>query len=232
MIVAKPESELRLVTQPDHARIAAEILSLWCADGVPDHPRRDELLFAVREHDNGWQEADAAPRIDPSSGRPYTFYEIPGEMRIEIWRRCVRRCADGRPWPALLIATHADRLHRDRRGRPDWEEYFGELDQLLEELRARAEVEGLGADALETDYRWLRLADNLSLTACGAELDGSSARREPDRLVLDPFPFAGTTTFTIPCRHIPDRRYESDSDLTIELASAHWTNFKVRFAPE
>src|SRR5262249_53740757 len=65
--------ELRLVTQPDHAHLSGELLSLWRADGLPAHPRRAETLFAGREHDNGWREADAAPRWDAAAGRPRDF---------------------------------------------------------------------------------------------------------------------------------------------------------------
>ena len=70
VIVVDKGDLLRVITQPDHARFAAELLSLWRADGLPEHPRREQLLFAVREHDNGWREADAAPWVDPATQKP------------------------------------------------------------------------------------------------------------------------------------------------------------------
>ena len=83
MIVATAGHQLQIVTQGDHARFAAELLSLWRADDLPEHPRRDDLLFAVREHDNGWLEADAAPRVDRATGRPHGFETIPIAPRQE-----------------------------------------------------------------------------------------------------------------------------------------------------
>lgn len=232
MIVAEAAAGLRIVTQPDHARIAAELLSLWRREGLPDHPRRADLLFAVREHDNGWQEADAAPRIDPSGGRPYGFREVPAESRIEIWQRAVGRHREAHPYPALLIATHADRLHHDRRPESTWSAFFERLDRLAEEL---LESSGATLEQLEEDYRWLRLADHLSLLACGdgsqLELGPWRARRDEDQILLAPFPFAGSTTFSVPCREIPNRPYESDTDLTIELATARWQSHKIRLTP-
>jgi hypothetical protein len=222
-----------MITQPDHARIAGELLSLWRADGVPDLPRREDLLFAAREHDNGWQEADAAPRIDPHSSKPYGFRDLPDPLRLEIWQRGVERNVDDQPYAALLIAAHADHLHRDRRGAASWQPFFTRLDELTEELLQRT---GTAPAELEADYQWLRLVDSLSLVACGDSpelaIDRWSAHREPDRVRLQPFPFAGATTFSIPCRHIPDRPYESDTDLTVELATAHWTQVKVRLTPD
>lgn len=232
MIVTKPAAALRLVTQPDHARVAAELLSLWREDGLPEHPRREELLFAAREHDNGWQETDAAPRIDPASGRPYGFRELPARLRIDLWARGVERHLAEHRYPALLIATHADRIHSDRRGQPDWQAFFDQLDRLIEELQQSS---GATPEELADDYRWLRLADQLSLVACGdnpaLDLDGRKASRQDGRILLDPFPFAGATTFTVPSREIPDRPYGSDTDLTVELATARWTSFKVQLAP-
>ncbi|HEX2162583.1 MAG TPA: DUF3891 family protein, partial [Thermoanaerobaculia bacterium] len=76
MIVYDEGEAWRVVTQPDHARFAGELVALWRAHGVPEHPRRDDLLFAVREHDNGWREEDAAPSWNAAAGRPHDFLSL------------------------------------------------------------------------------------------------------------------------------------------------------------
>ena len=53
MIVFREGDRLRLVTQPDHAAFAADLLSLFRLPDLVDHPRRADLLRAVRLHDNG-----------------------------------------------------------------------------------------------------------------------------------------------------------------------------------
>lgn len=241
MIVARDGEALRVVTQHDHARLAEEILALWRADALPGHPRRAEILFAVREHDNGWREADSAPRADPETGRPRDFSSMPRDVRFEIWLRGAARHARERPWTALLIAHHALALHRDRRGDETWDESFFEpLDERYAELMDRLE-EGTEA-AVEADYRYLDVADALSLVACG-RWDGPGrlrgyrwSRRDggpgvDDTLELDPFPLAGATTFQVACRRIPDRSYRGDADLGAELAGVRWSRFRVRLTP-
>jgi hypothetical protein len=232
MIVVDEEDAFFLVTQPDHARFSGELLALWRADGLPAHPRRDDLLFAAREHDNGWREADAAPRWDAARGRPHDFTSLPAADRVEISERGVARYAGSRPYAALLVVRHALQLFGERRGEPVWERLFALLDELEAELFATT---GAGEEEVAADYRFLDLADLASLAACGRWQEpfhryGASGRPAPGRLVLDPFPLAGTTTFAIPCRRVPRRDYAGDAELGGELAAARWERWLVKVA--
>lgn len=225
------DGRLRLITQPDHAHLAGEILSLWRADFLPEHPRREELLFAVREHDNGWREADSAPRVDPATGRPMDFLSVPDSLRQEIWRRGVERYRESRPYPAALIAEHALSLfgRAEGEGWPELLEKFKKnQDESLERsIRSR--------EVLESDYAWLRLADDLSLWICTGRPDlerpGRRGRRVGDAWELHPFPFAGATTFQIPCRHLRKGVYPGDASLAVAAATARWEEVPVRLRP-
>lgn len=234
MIVSEDGDRLLLVTQPDHARFAAELLSLWRTGGLPGHPRRAELLFAVREHDNGWRETDAAPHCNRETGRPHDFLSLPREERIELWERGVSRFAGEHPDAALLIVRHALNLHESRRGQEGWEAFLDRLEELRRDL---LETTGMPEEDLEADYRWLDLADLLSLTACSrrpvlVERYGFRALLEAGgTLRLDPFPLAGATAFRVPCRRIDARPCRGDADLGGELAAARWEDLPVRVAP-
>ena len=229
MIVVEEPGELLLVTQPDHAGFAAQLLSLWRLPELSEHPRREALLVAVREHDNGWREADAAPRVDPGSGRPYDFRTLADEHRREIWRRGVRRYATEDPYVALLAVRHSWEMHHDRAA-PGWAVFLEELDALREELVAAVAID---ADELARDYAWLSLADALSLAVCcrartPVRSGGVTARLHGGELEIEPFPLAGATTFEIPVRRIPNRRYQGEADLAGALGAARWTRLSVR----
>jgi Protein of unknown function (DUF3891) len=233
IVVDDPETWL-LITQPDHAHFSAELLSLFRTGGLPEHSRRTELLFAVREHDNGWRETDAAPRWNSATGRPHDFLTLPREERIDLWQRGTARYAGEHPYAALLITRHALQLHDSRRGQDGWQEFFDYLDELHRSL-----AEETGAHGEEPDYRWLDLADLLSLGVCNGcnrwrepfGRYGFQASLEDGTLHLDPFPLAGSTAFRIPCRRIPRRAYRGDADLGGELAAARWGELAVRVAP-
>jgi hypothetical protein len=230
MIVVRRDGELLLVTQPDHANFAARLLALRRDDGLAGNPRRDEVLLAVREHDNGWREADAAPRVTEGA-RPLDFREAPAPLRQEVWLRGVARYAEHQPYAALLIAEHARRLHDGHRGE-DWDEFRNRLGQFQEDLQARS---GSLAQSLEADYPLLEWADAAALAALGVwpafKLACGSGENRSDGLHLRPFPLAGSTHFEIACRRIPDRAYESGPDLARTLVESRWGTVRVGVLP-
>ncbi len=230
MIVLRRGASLVLVTQSDHAHLAAELLSLRQIDGFPAHPRREDILFAAREHDNGWREADAVPRLD-EAGLPLDFRQAALPLRQEVWERGIERHTSMRPYAARLIAEHALALHQDRAG-PDWELFRQRLAGLRDELDAT-----LGEDAKSApeDYRYLAWADAAALAAVGVwpEFDlglGRGQLRAPD-LHLDPFPFVGVTTFPLACRELPDRRFGSLLELASTLVESRWSELRLRARP-
>ncbi len=239
MIVAPVDGRLLVITQNDHAHFAGELLALWRSDGLPEHPRRQSLLFAAREHDNGWAEIDSAPMCHPRSGRPLDFIAVSRDTRWDVWRRGTRRYVERDPYAALLIVRHAVHLHRSQSQDSEWAAVFAEWHELEAELTAAAG----GAEAdVEQDYRWIELTDLLSLAVCNrwtrelelhgfrGALQGSDSDALTGTLALDPLPLAGVTTFRIACRLIPERRYSGDADLGTELAIARWQDYAVRVA--
>lgn len=231
MLITRENGSLRFVTQSDHARLAAQILALWRRDDMPGHPRRDALLWAVREHDNGWREADAAPFVD-SAGRPLDFLALPEPRRLEVWRRGTERFASRRDWSSLLILEHALRLHAERGRDPLWAEFLEAAGSRRAEELEHLELE---AADLEADYRLLALADRVSLLACGALGDLADAdyrgTRSTDVVRLEPFPLTGSTTFELPLRRLPERAYDGATDLAGALAAASWEETAIRLVP-
>jgi hypothetical protein len=245
-MIIQNSSGLRLVTQSDHAHLANRIVALWRADGLPEHPRRDEILFAAREHDCGWQVEDAAPRIEPETGRPYDFRNFPAAPRLEVWDRSTGEHQDDHPVSALLVTHHALYLYeryRDPAARPEgdlelWDTFFALLDARADDLH---EATGLTRDEALADYRFLHLADLAALMlSLGTEWGTEPVERMGLRLALsddattlhlDPLPLAGATSFRLACRHVPDREYSGTKDIVEEMIAARWESLPVRLAP-
>lgn len=221
MILRPADGGRLLITQPDHAALAARMMQHWRAGGLSQSPRRDAILLAIQQHDNGWEEVDAAPVVDRATGRILDFINITDDTKREIWPRGVKHLAKT-PYAAALIAQHALHIYRRYQTDPQWERFF----ETMEDLRDRhlQSAAGPSQDDLTSDYSFVRIGDLASLTFCNAwtdvqtEMPGYSIALEGDRLVVTPDPFDGQEiTFDVRARFLPDRTYTAS-----DAAEAYW----------
>jgi hypothetical protein len=222
MIIRREDDALLCITQPDHARLAADILAGWTLDGFAAHPRRTAILTAAREHDNGWIEEDAATHVD-AWGEPQDFISVPAAVKHRIWPRATTRLAAADPYVAALVAEHALTLHGQQRADPAWQGFFARMDAIRADLLGRC-----GGDAAATiaaDYPFVRAADQLSLIFCNGwrtpfTLPGARALLR-EALEVRPDPFAGAhVPLRVEGRRLPARTYASPADLRAAFAAA------------
>jgi hypothetical protein len=193
MIIRNNGSTRLLITQPDHAALAGRIMQHWAAGAFAVSPRRAEILLAVAEHDNGWHDVDAAPVVDPVTGRLLDFIHAPDAIRQAVWPRGVKRLADT-PYAAALVAQHALEIYVRYRADPAWQPFFTAIEAARERHLHRASTT---LEELRRDYFFVRAGDLLSLTFCNAWRDEQAldarfvARLHADELVVTPDPFGG-----------------------------------------
>jgi hypothetical protein len=221
MIIRQSGPWQTFITQPDHAELAAAIMRMWRGDGFDEHPRRDVILRAVREHDNGWIEEDAATIVD-ERGRPLDFVSVPDAVKHRLWPRAVARAGRRNAYEAALVAQHALTVHAQHRGNPEWQPFFDGLEQ------ARTTWLGGPADAaFERDYRFVRTGDLLSLVFCNGWTEphdlpgGGRVVLEDATLRISFDSFAGARVpLRILARKLPARTYGSAADLRAALDAA------------
>lgn len=107
MIRRESEKSWVLISQVDHAVISAEVAAAWGNDAVHALPLRNELLRAIRLHDDGWPSWEAWPSVDPKTGVPRDFTEMPMAEAAAIWSRSIDVAARGQ----VSYADVAERLH-------------------------------------------------------------------------------------------------------------------------
>ena len=99
-------SHWALISQVEHARLAGRLAEPW-VDGpfAPLWPR-DELLWAIEHHDDGWRQWEACPGVDSRTGRPRNFTEMPAAEALAIWRHSVDAAAAAFPLAGYVVAGH------------------------------------------------------------------------------------------------------------------------------
>jgi hypothetical protein len=226
VIVRAVGDRLQLITQPDHAALASEIMQHSVA--LADHPRRSSILLAVAEHDNGWTEPDAAPQLDPVTAIPFDFISAPIEIRQGVWPRGVARLAHD-PWAAALVAQHAIVIFHRYRSDTAWTQFFVEMET---KRRERVEASGLLLPELLADYWFLGLGDLISLTFCNGwtdvqPFDPWSVRLSGSQVFVSPDPFdASAIPIAIEATEIPRRHYRDEDELREARAASHITTLR------
>ena len=145
-------------------------------------------------------------------------------VKHRIWLRAVSRLVDDHPYEAALVAQHALTVNADYREHPDWQAFFDTIEGLRRAALARA---GAGAAAtLENDYRFVNIADRLSLIFCNGwrerfdhgqleiQLTGATLGVRPD-------PFGGLRVpLRVMARRLPARAYGSSAELRATIDDA------------
>lgn len=196
-------------------------MAAWRDEGLAAHPRRDTILRAVRDHDNGWIEEDAATMVD-GRGWPVDFIAAPIEIKHRIWPRAVARIAGRDRYEAALIAQHALTVHAQHRHEGLWTAFFSRMEAARTEL-----LGGPPDDAFARDYRFVRIGDLLSLVFCNGWTEphdlpgGGRTILRGATLEVTPDPFAGARVpLRVSARRLPSRAYASAAELRDALAAA------------
>jgi hypothetical protein len=222
VIIRKRQDHLLLITQPDHARLAAALMASWQADGLPASPRRDDILLATLRHDDGWVEEDVTP-IAGETGELLDFVRAPDPVRQRVWPRAVGRLA-GTPYAAALVAQHALSIYHAYRGQPAWQAFFDGMEVLLN--RHLIATNGVDRVVLRADYRFVRWGDLLSLTFANEwtepqSAEGYAIRWDGTHLMVAPDPFGGRTIpMTLNARQLPNRPFMGQDEAAAAFVTA------------
>jgi hypothetical protein len=147
--------------------------------------------LAAAEHDNGWQEWEMLPGVDPKTFVPQTFMTVPTEEHIELYQRGIDRAVKADPYAGLLVAGHCMNLYdRARATMPGYSAKYVKAEEQhhatdfvqrlrLQQLRLKVDLRNDPAMKAFTDERLIKAnqqrldaLDRLSLHFClGANED-------------------------------------------------------------
>jgi hypothetical protein len=198
MIIQEQGDHLVLIRQTDHAVLAGHFAHELGGDGFAPLAPQESLVLAATEHDNGWNEWEILPEIDPGTFLPYSFMSIPTRDHIDLYQRGIERVLKVDRYAGLLVSMHCLGLYdRTRATIPGFSAKYvkahesATVNEFLQTLRLqhlRLKVD-LRADSRTKDYtddKWLQVnlrrleaLDRLSLYFCMGPLEPATIDAVP-----------------------------------------------------
>lgn len=191
MILQTQNDPLVVIRQTDHAYLAGFFARELGNEAFAKPEPFSSFCLAAAEHDNGWQEWELAPGVDPKTFTPYTFMTVPTEEHISLYQHGIERVVKADMYAGMLVAGHCmglyDRAHATIPGYSakyvkSTEQHHANdfLQRLrLQQLRLKVDLRGNAAMKPYTDEKLVKenqqrldALDRLSLYFClGAHND-------------------------------------------------------------
>jgi len=208
-----PDGSWLAVSQPMHALVSGQMLRAWGAGDFARPEPFEDVATACAQHDVAWMEWEAAPTLDPATGRPTQFRAVGARDHAPMWAEGVRRAlASWGPWVGLLVSRHGSRIYASYqdRHRVTPEDAAAAESYQRGQLALRAGLMralGVSEAEMEAAAALVAVTDALSLAACGgietlgwsgmAPLAGGGEvplrLEEGDGVMtVDPWPFMGS----------------------------------------
>ena len=126
MLLRADGDSVLCIGQASHAWISGQMARAWTEPFEP----YEEVCLAAEQHDVGMAEWDLAPTLNPATGLPHGFTEMPFEVHSALWREAPKKLVSVSAYAAALVSLHGTRLYEMREATPevadflDWQERF------------------------------------------------------------------------------------------------------------
>jgi hypothetical protein len=236
-----------IISQTDHAALSGEIMKYWGNKKFQSPQPKEEVLFAIREHDNGWADWDKTPKINRKNKYPKNFLEMDYKEQAEIWKRSFMRYSKKHPYASCLIALHFDKFNNNIcKTNKNANNLKTEIrDFLYYNLKLNIdEIEGR-SDVL-TNLKYVQIGDIISLALChgwkSVKLDDVPTGPEGESIIaniesnddhnyyIQPFPFnKNCIELSVLGKFVNKKTFTNNRDLTDHINSSTKTqlNFTI-----
>ncbi len=238
MIVRRqPNNELVLIGQTDHSRLVGQLAAHWGNDNFETPDPYGSMVRAATFHDYGWLRYETGPLINPHTGEPYQFLQLPlGSTQLESYQWSLDWLAGIDRYAGLIINMHRTGLWKNRYDtikHPtgyNLREMSPEVRDFIQRNESRQERErrSWDADKLWTNYRLMQVWDQLGLYFCCQDLyedyiepvpvgySGNAGIRlsmkpaGPGQAAFEPYPFdVRPCRVQIACKRLPRTSFEN-----------------------
>ena len=235
MVLFDTDDGVVCIGQAAHAWVSGELARRWGNDRIAAPEPYDEVCLGAEQHDVGMAEWDLEPELDPTTGLPRAFYQLPLETHLGLWTAAPQKVLTQSPWAALIVSMHGRALYKGRDSdlaRRYVAEQTVFQDDLLDRIGASRDI----ADRIQKlvwTYDYLSLAPVTGWTpeeqlvpGAGGGPDVRIRVETVERLTVSvvPWPFREPEPFQLTYRgRLLPGPVQSQEELDVAMRDAAWT---------
>jgi Protein of unknown function (DUF3891) len=114
MLLREDDRGVLAIGQPAHAWLAGQLARAWGNEQFGSVQPPEEVCLAAAQHDVGWAERDLTPILNPDTGLPLSFTEMPLDVHLALWTEGPASLVSQSRYAALLVSMHGWRLYKRR----------------------------------------------------------------------------------------------------------------------
>src|SRR3954466_7381376 len=114
MVLHETESGVICIGQASPAWGAGQLARRWGNDRFARPDPFDEVCLGAEQHDVGMAQWDLHPELNPETGLPRSFMEMPLLTHLELWSKAPEKVLTQSPYAALLVSMHGHALSARR----------------------------------------------------------------------------------------------------------------------
>lgn len=103
---------LIVVSQPGHAWISGQLARAWGNDRFGTVEPSREVYVGAAQHDIAWLDWEMAPELNPDTGRPYSFRDMPTLKHVQLFAPAGKLALAYGRYVALLVSLHGTYLYK------------------------------------------------------------------------------------------------------------------------
>jgi hypothetical protein len=251
MIIQKTfeSNQVIAISQTAHAWVSGQLARQWGNESFQSFAPVEPLCYAAEQHDRGFLDWERQPTLNPRSGLPHTFENIPLRLHVELRKKSILELKAVSLYAALVTSLYfAGSMgkqspvenHEDRQRIAEFLQEQTTLQrQLLGSLRKDPYLRSACSDrVIKYNRRLLAAWDQLSVQLCREPDCKFSVTEVPTALdkscrllvtpvdpnsrevSLEPWPFSKPRVELTCEGHVLDRRFTSEADLRRYLRDA------------
>lgn len=162
LIVYERETDFVMIEQHHHAILSGELAGNWRNDLFMRNHRQD-VVFAITEHDRAWIALDATPLWNDAKQVPYSFLDLPSRLKLPHYQYGIDAVEHQNKYAALLCSHHYASFFHKSVDVAERQYYHYELHR---QNRLRQAFGDVSDDEITIHVEMLKFFDRLSLYIC------------------------------------------------------------------